>query len=211
MEGGPQREYQPFNLWWVAARGTCGGKTLERHWAIQLTFDVCLMLLCCHTCVTPICSAEILLHGLVGWNQMVGLAFDRPSSSACCWWLGSLSMGLWGQTRWLVWYLTGHPVPPAAGGSGTTACGGHVAGLWLELSSQKFQRNPSEILNLWQQPPSLLFTAHYVVHFPLDTSSQNLSWEQYICILANLRVFVLVPIPIFTQKTQKDLTLRQGQ
>lgn len=57
----------------------------------------------------------------------------------------------------------------------------------------------------------LLPTKQYI--FPLDTTSQNLLWGQYIFALANLRVFVLVLIPIFTQNAhaQKDLTLRQGQ
>lgn len=92
MEGGSQKEYHPFNLWWVAGRRTCQGTDSQWHRAIQLTSDAYVTLLCCHTCVTPICRAVILL---LGWNQVPGLVFDRPSSCACCRWLWN--HGMWGS------------------------------------------------------------------------------------------------------------------
>lgn len=70
-----------------------GVQTLEWPWATQWTLDMCLTLSCRHTCVPPICSAVILLHGLMGWKQVLGPVFDRPASCACC-------RGLWDHGMW---------------------------------------------------------------------------------------------------------------
>lgn len=140
---------------------------------------MCVTLLCCHTCVTPIRDPS-------PWTYGVKQVVDQYLAGQVCLLLVALG-------PWHVWVMLQVR---------DWSC--HPRGFReIPLKYATFGSN----LHLFP----LLPTKQYI--FPLDTTSQNisLSWEQHICVLANLRVFVLLPIPIFTQNAQKDLTLRQEQ